>query len=250
MSIYVTGDIHGNVYEIRDRMAQVENPSKDDFIIIAGDAGFEYENYIMGAAKREARKFLGTWIVLRGNHDSRYWKHENDKDWEVIQYQGCDYLRQIKYPNIWYLPDEGCIYRLNDYNILFIPGAYSVDKWYRLRNNYPWNPKEQLSAIEQNNLTSLTYGWLDMGFDIDFVIAHTFPLKVERYYDDLFMDGINQATVDKTTELWLNNVANLYENTLNFKQYFGGHFHDDRVLTNKYTMLYHNVENLADYVKE
>lgn len=250
MSIYVTGDIHGSAIEIRDRISQIHNPSKNDFIIIAGDAGFEYQDYIMGKAKREARKFPGTWIVLRGNHDSRYWNHENDQGWEVIHHQGCDYLRQNKYPNIWYLPDEGCIYRLEDYNILFIPGAYSVDKWYRLRSNYPWNPYEQLSAEEKSNLNLLTVEWLDTGFDIDFVVGHTFPLKMQPYYDDLFMEGLNQATVDKSMESWLNDMANVYENSLNFKQYFGGHFHDDRVLNNKYTMLYHSIKNLADYEKE
>ena len=250
MSIYITGDIHGNAREVRNRISQIENPSKNDFIIIAGDAGFEYENYIMGQAKREARKFPGTWIVLRGNHDSCYWKHEKDQGWEVIQYQGCDYLRQIKYPNIWYLPDNGCIYRIEDYNILFIPGAYSVDKWYRFRNNYPWNPREQLTAKEQGDLENITFEWLNSGFDIDFVVGHTFPLKMQRYYQDLFMQGLDQTTVDKSMEYWLNDMADNYEKLSSFKQYFGGHFHDDRILTDKYTMLYHNVENLADYVEE
>lgn len=60
MSIYVTGDIHGNVHNIRNVISQIDNPSKDDFIIIAGDAGFEYESYIMGPAKREACEFPGT----------------------------------------------------------------------------------------------------------------------------------------------------------------------------------------------
>lgn len=250
MSIYITGDIHGSAREVRNRIAQIENPSKNDFIIIAGDAEFEYENYIMGQAKREARKFPGTWIVLRGNHDSCYWKHEKDQGWEIIQYQGCDYLRQIKYPNIWYLPDNGCIYRIEDYNILFIPGAYSVDKWYRLRNNYPWNPREQLNTKEQKDLEDITIEWLNSGFDINFVVAHTFPLKMQHYFIDLFMPGLDQTSVDKSTEYWLNNLSTFYENSLSFKQYFGGHFHDDRMLTNKYTMLYHSVENLADYVEE
>ena len=60
MSIYITGDTHGNARNIRNVIAQINNPSKDDFIIIAGDAGFEYQDYIMGQAKREARKFPGT----------------------------------------------------------------------------------------------------------------------------------------------------------------------------------------------
>lgn len=250
MSIYVTGDIHGDPKNIRAVVSKISKPSENDFIIIAGDAGFEYESYIMGAAKREARKFPGTWIVLRGNHDSRYWNHCGDNGWEIIQYQDCEYLRQIKYPNIWYLPDEGCIYRLNDYNILFIPGAYSVDKWYRLRSNYPWNPAEQLSEEEKKNLELITIEWLDLGFDIDFVIAHTFPFKTQHYYQDLFMSGLDQTMIDKSMEHWLTKMSDIYESCPSFKQYFGGHFHDDRVLNDKYTMLYHKVEDLADYVKE
>lgn len=59
-NVYVCGDIHGNPQNIKTITNQIETPSKDDFIIIAGDAGFEYENYIMGQAKKEARKFPGT----------------------------------------------------------------------------------------------------------------------------------------------------------------------------------------------
>ena len=91
--VFVTGDIHGKPLCIRDIMSQIDNPSEDDFIIIAGDAGFEYQDYIMGAAKKEAKKFPGTWIVLRGNHDSRYWK-EHEDSWKKITYQDCDYLYQ------------------------------------------------------------------------------------------------------------------------------------------------------------
>ena len=252
MSIYITGDTHGDAHVIRNVISQIENPSKDDYIIIAGDAGFEYERYNMEQAKKAAKCFPGTWIVLRGNHDSRYWdNHINEKEkWEVIKYKNCEYLHQKKYPNIWYLPDEGCIYRLENYNILFIPGAYSVDKWYRLRNKYPWNPKEQLTDKEKRDLELITIEWLDLGFDIDFVVGHTFPSKKEHLFQDLFMPNIDQSKIDKSMEYWLNDLANIYEKCPTFKQYFGGHFHDDRVLDNKYTMLYHNVENLADYVKE
>ena len=33
-----------------------------------------------------------------------------------------------------------------------------------------------------------------------------------------------------------------------FKHYFGGHFHDDRELTDKYTMLYYNIVEASNYV--
>lgn len=258
--IFITGDIHGKPLCIRDVIAQIDNPSEDDFVIITGDAGFEYQDHIMGAAKKEAKKFPGTWIVLRGNHDSCYWKEHAYWDDEQKKYVPINnswaftedgmYLYQKKYPNIWYVADGGGIYFIGDYNILFIPGAYSVDKWYRLRSNYPWNPNEQLSEVEKRDLELLTSEWLDLGFNIDFVIAHTFPSKLQPYFEDLFMSGLNQATVDKSMEIWLNKMSFIYESCPAFKQYFGGHFHDDRVLTDKYTMLYHGVECLEDYDKE
>ena len=47
--------------------------------------------------------------------------------------------------------------------------------------------------------------------------------------------------VDKTTENWLDAMADVFETNSDFKHYFGGHFHDDRALTHKYTMVYHKV---------
>lgn len=257
--IFITGDVHGSTGEIRNVISQIDNPTKEDIIIICGDAGFEYQEYIMNSAKELAYKlFPGTWIVLRGNHDSCYWKTHSgqNEDGDFVPYEGWAftedgmYLYQEKYPNIWYVADGGGIYQIGDYFFLMIPGAYSVDKWYRLRNNYPWNACEQLSTEEQNELETITTEWLDAGFDIDFVIGHTFPFKMQHYYEDLFMPGIDQMTVDKAMEHWLDNFSNIYEKSSAFKQYFGGHFHDDRVLTDKYTMLFHLVENLADYIKE
>lgn len=257
--VFVTGDKHGKPLCIKDAMAQIDNPSKDDIIIIAGDAGFEYQDRIMGAAKKAASKFLGTWIVLRGNHDSSYWydhsrwdeksqKYIPDEGWNFTE-DGM-YLYQEKYPNIWYVADDGGIYLIGDYNVLFIPGAYSVDKYYRLRMNYPWNPQEQLSNESKDELSLLVTEWLDLGLNIDFVIGHTFPYKLYPYFEDLFMEGLDQSTVDKSMEHWLDKMSVIYESCPAFKQYFGGHFHDDRALTQKYTMLYHSIEELTDYEEE
>lgn len=257
--IFITGDIHGSTGEIRNVVSQINDPTEEDVIIVCGDAGFEYQAYIMDSAKRLARKlFPGTWIVLRGNHDSSYWTVHSDinENGDFIPHKGWAltddgmYLFQEKYPNIWYVADGGGIYNIGDYQFLMIPGAYSVDKWYRLRNDYPWNSFEQLNPEQRYALETITTDWLDVGLDIDFVIGHTFPFKMQRYYEDLFMPGIDQTTVDKTMEHWLDKMSEIYEKCPTFKQYFGGHYHDDRVLNDKYTMLFHSVENLADYIEE
>lgn len=260
--VFVTGDIHGAGYEVSHRIAQIDNPKEDDKIIVCGDAGFEYMDYIQGAAKKAAKKFPGSWIIMRGNHDSRYWKEHckisyNNEGfpyiWEpynnswLLTDDG-QYLYQKKYPNIFYIRDDGGLYRINGYSFLFIPGAYSVDKYYRLETNRPWNEEEQLTRDEQERLFQLVNYSNLFDLPIDFVIGHTFPLYIEPYYRYLFLDFIDQSSVDKTTEKFLNALSFQFEKNNAFKHYFGGHFHDDKELTDKYTMLYHDVVNIEDYL--
>ncbi len=257
--VFITGDIHGSVQEINSIIAQIDNPNKNDIIIVAGDAGFEYQDYNMGSAKKAAKKFPGIWIVMRGNHDSSYWSEHTTWDEEEQKYipfknwsftKDGYYLYQNKYPNIWYIPDDGAILNIGKYNILFCPGAYSVDKWYRLRNNYPWNPNEQLSTEARQALYDMLVEWKKIELDIDFVIGHTFPYKCNQYLEYLFLPNLDQRSIDKTTEHWLDEMAEIFETMPSFKHYFGGHFHDDHQLNDKYTLLYHDVENLADYEEE
>lgn len=253
--IFICGDIHGSVNSICGVISQIDNPKKDDKIIICGDAGFEYGTYIQDTAKRATTKFPGFWIVLRGNHDNRYWRdHTNCKtDSSYLKaYQGWyideNYLVQSEYPKIKYVRDEGGLYKIDNYNFLFVPGAYSVDKFYRLRTNRPWNPGEQLDYKEQHNLLNIVLEANEKNIPIDFVIGHTFPFHRQPYYQRLFLDFLDQSSVDNSMEKFLNILSNEFEKNPSFKQYFGGHFHGDMAMGDKYTMLYRLVEDIKDYV--
>ena len=242
--IFICADLHGDPRVIQQVIAKIENPTKDDVIIVAGDAGFEYGTYSMGSAKRAARKFPGHWIVMRGNHDNCYVKRHTYNGvlmngWSFYGNQN-EYIYQNKYPNILYVSDLGGIYFIKGLNFLFLPGAYSVDKNFRLRNNYPYNPEEQLSKDDMLKMIVLVDDWNKQNFPIDYVIGHTFPKWLEPRYEDLFMSGLNQSEIDKTTEMWLGEMSELFERNYAFKQYFGGHFHDSRWLTDKYRMVYHD----------
>ena len=195
---------------------------------------------------------------MRGNHDSSYWDRHAYWDKTQACYIANDgwaftddhmYLYQKKYPNILYVADGGGIYNIGNYNFLMIPGAYSVDKWYRLRMGYPYNPNEQLTEEQWQDLYRIIKVWCDLNFEIDFVIGHTFPYKLQPEIEYLFMEGLDQSAIDKTTEHWLDTLSELYETNFAFKHYFGGHFHDDKQLTDKYTMLYHNIINIEDYIE-
>lgn len=236
MTIWVTGDTHGNAADFHNILTQIDNPSADDYIIITGDVSLEYGNHIMGSCKKIMKKFPGKWIVMRGNHDTRYWR--DHPDWPITKDGQFKY--QEKYPNILYVRDGGQLSRIDEYNILFIPGAYSVDKGYRLSKGLPYEPEEQLTQIELANLALLAEN-----FQIDFIIGHTYPFSIEKYLQYLFMDGIKQSEVDKTMECAIDNI--LSKNNI-WKHYFFGHMHDDKKnILGKYTMLYNTVVNLDDY---
>lgn len=262
--IFITGDKHASTQDILSTILQIDNPKEDDKIIICGDAGFEYMNYIQGNAKRTARKFPGSWIVLRGNHDSRYWAAHCDMicDLKINSYKWLPhttwsftkdgkYLYEKKYPNILYVQDEGGLYNIEGYNFLFIPGAYSVDKHYRLETHKPWNPQEQLSIEEQIRLINLVGDCNKNNIPIDFAIGHTFPYQLEPCYKYLFLNFIDQSLIDKTMEKFLNELSFMFEQNFAFKHYFGGHFHSNIYnMRNKYTMLYNDIINIEDYIEE
>ena len=253
--IYICSDVHGDKSRIEEVIDQIHNPTEEDKIIICGDAGFEYGGHIMGSAKKAAAKFPGSWIVMRGNHDTRYWRDhainvpgvcEYAKDnWHMENINGNMLLVQDKYPNIKYVRDEGGIYYIDGYKFLFVPGAYSVDKKWRIAANMPYEQEEQLTYKEFCNIIDVAK---INGNEIDFVISHTAPLFLEEDLQYLFLDIIDQNEVDKTTEQGLDQVAHWISSGINFKHWFFGHYHDTKTFDGRYSMMYHRVLRLEDYV--
>lgn len=232
MSIYVTGDKHGKPEKYYSAINQIDCPSANDVIIVCGDAGLEYGTFHSKKCKRVMSAFEGDWLVLRGNHDTRYWRdHPN---WLVSSKYGAPTAYQPSFPNIHYILDEGGLYTIQDMNFLMVPGAYSVDKDYRLSRELPYESEEQLTETEQIQLCKIACDNLD---DIDYVCGHTFPMHQQTNLQYLFMECIDQSTVDKSMEFFLEELMGEVEKGKRFKQYFGGHYHDDKKLDENYCLL-------------
>lgn len=54
---------------------------------------------------------------------------------------------------------------------------------------------------------------------IDIVLSHTCPVKYEP--TEVFIQGLDQSTVDKSTEEWLGEI----EEKLDYKRWYCGHYH-------------------------
>ena len=153
---------------------------------------------------------------VRGNHEARPQNVEGMKLVYDEDVKGEVYM-QDKWPTIRYFKDWG-IYTLGEHKIAVIGGAYSVDKWYRLQNGAIWFDNELLTTDEMLQCTAdLT------NQKVDIVLTHTCPICWEPY--DLFLNGIDQSKVDKSMELFLEELGQCFE----WKVWLFGHYHADRL---------------------
>ncbi len=97
-----------------------------------------------------------------------------------------------------------------------------MDKMIRLMYGYGWWPDEQPSEeIKRDVERKLD----ELRWKVDVVLSHTTPLKYEPV--EVFLKGIDQSKVDKSTEEWLDGI----EDRLDYQKWYCGHYHTERRLT-------------------
>ena len=243
----ITGDTHGAIAARLANIGPEDYPPEKTAIIILGDAGFNfYLNKTDEKLKRNINSLGYRIYCVRGNHEERPEKVSGIHPYFDTDVNGT-VLKETEYDNIRYFMDGG-IYDLGGLRTVCIGGAYSVDKWYRLNrvgvydklnSNYTnskktgWFPAEQLTEKEMN--------WIESSIEneiFDLVLTHTCPISWEP--TDLFISGLDQSTVDKSMESWLNDLKDKFE----WKVWLFGHYHDDRLIRPGVEMYYHDIEDL------
>ena len=210
--IWVTGDTHGNFVRL-DAFCRRVGITREDTIIILGDAGF---NYYLDERdtlkKRYAGTFPATIFCIHGNHEVR---PQRIPTYLKRAYCGGKVYYEESYPNILFAMD-GEVYDFDGYSCIAIGGAYSVDKRYRLAHGWGWWPDEQ---PDEETKEKVERKLAILGNKVDIVLSHTCPFRYQPV--ETFLPGINQDKVDKTTELWLEKI----EKCLTYKKWYCGHFH-------------------------
>ena len=237
--VLLTGDCHGGVTDrlayIKDAMPEYD-PS-ETAVIILGDVGFNYyKNKKDWKLKHHAAQFGYTLYCLRGNHEDRA---NNTKGTEIVydKFVHGYVFEEVEFPNIKYFADEVAEYNIMGKEVLCIPGAYSVDKWYRLQNGWTWFAKEQLTE-EEMRYAEKTFA----GKYYDFVFSHTAPLDWEP--TDLFLSCIDQSTVDKTMEVWMNK----FKDMIDWDTWLFAHYHADRLERPHVEIFYQEAESLETII--
>ncbi len=214
--VYLTGDIHGVSQKIVRFCAGVK-PTKEDIIIILGDVGANFSGDKRDdKMKRELSELKPTIFCIHGNHEMRPW---NVSGCVKQSFYGAEAYTQEQYPNIYYGID-GQIYNFLGIQTLVVGGAYSVDKYYRLAKGWKWFQDEQPSDEIKQDVNRA----IEEHKHIHVVLSHTCPYRYTPF--DRFITGIDQSTVDNSTEKYLDTV---YER-VNYWRWYCGHWHIDRTV--------------------
>ena len=230
--VYITGDIHGEVYRVSEMIEKYEI-TPNDIIVILGDVGMNYYGNKHGDRRNKKRlnNFDIPILCIHGNHEMR---PETLITYREEPWMGGTVYFEEEFPNLFFAKD-GEIYDLEGIKAIAIGGAYSVDKWYRLQRNIHWFPDEQPSVEIKTRVEKKLD---DLGWQIDAVLTHTCPYGyIPR---EAFMSCVDQSTVDNSTELWLDTL----EKKLNYKAWYCGHWHIEKRI-DKIHFLFESVETVS-----
>ena len=140
--IFACGDLHGSYLPIENFYRKYNNQfnfSKEtDCIILLGDSGLNfYMNHKDRSMKQHLEDLPFTYFVIRGNHDRRIAEtmEKSYNKWDCKESFFRYTFIEKDYPSIHYAFDYPNLYKFNQYNFISIPGAYSVDKFYRIHKH-------------------------------------------------------------------------------------------------------------------
>ena len=209
MSIFVTGDTHGQldldkVY--KKNWPEQSDLTRDDYLIVLGDFGlywyrdkrFDYlQNFW------QSRKYTVLWID--GNHECFpliQLLPVTEKFGGTVQQDG----------NVIHLM-RGQIYKIGGYTFFCMGGAKSIDQAYRTEYINWWKEEEPSYEEQSLGLDALsTSTWT-----VDFMLTHAAPLLIRnQMFPD--MHGISN------TEQYLDQIFQ----RVKFKHWYFGHYHEDK----------------------
>jgi len=223
--IFITGDTHCpiDIHKLNKANFDDSNMTKDDYLIICGDSGLVWE----GRDREDEywQKWMNmkkyTTLFVDGNHEN----HNKLDELEVEIWNGGK-IHKLKDSLIHLM--RGQVYDINGLKFFTMGGAESTDKEYR-KENISWWSRELPSEDEYNEaLTNLDKN----NWKVDYVITHAAP------------DNIQYRLCPWYTHNRLSNFLFTVDNALTFKQWYFGHYHDDRIIDDQHTLIYSDIKQI------
>lgn len=231
MSIYVTGDTHGNIdtsklnnYNFKD----YETMTKNDYIMVAGDFGFVWSG---GKEEQQWLKWFEnknfTTLFVDGNHEN----FDLLDEYPVEIWNGGK-IHRINDSVIHLM--RGQVFELQGHKFFTFGGGFSIDKSFR-KEGISWWKQEMPTADEYaEGLINLT----KHDNKVDFIITHTCDMATKRF---LGMKMLPEEEDGIGGELELNYYLESINKNVKFMHWYFGHFHMDNFIDDKQTAIYDQI---------
>ena len=221
--IYLAADTHGvidfgKVVDFFDKEILSEDLSKDDYLIILGDLGFDDNPSLIMLLQDLPVSVL----FIDGNHDNidllndYYVDYWNNGKVHIIEDDIIHLMR-------------GQVYKIENKTFFTFGGAYSIDKQFRKSKINWWENEMPTDEEYDEGIKNLD----DHNWCVDYVLTHSAPFEVVDNIVGEYYYGEEQL------QYYLQDI---YEN-LKFKHWFFGHFHEDYEYDNL-RCLYHDIIKL------
>lgn len=239
---YITGDTHGDLDFDKLRLHNltqqgIQIPSKDDKLIILGDFGLPFitpENMKPHTLQvyQECMDFLDKYpcqvLWIDGNHDNHdFWA----KQPITHMYDGKVQIHPLS-SNVIHLM-RGQVYDIDNTSVFTLGGASSIDKCLRIEG-YSWWEQEEVSNKECEEALNNLHKYNN---EVDIILTHTMPWSLIQEYEF-------KPFPDKTAQfldiIYNNGLGKDKYGGVTYKQWFCGHFHEDRIMGKRLNCLYNN----------
>ena len=222
--IFITGDTHGDYSDFVYRIAKNDIPYNST-IIVCGDFGFVWNVPFMKSCLQKLIEMPYTFLFIDGNHED----FDLLNTYPVVENFGGSTHKIAD--NIYHLM-RGQRFELEGKSFFTFGGAYSIDKQYRIEGKTWW--KDELPTNADYDTAERTLE--KCGYKVDYVLTHTIPQSA------VYLIG----AVPDQHDAELTGYFDWLFTKLEFKEWFAGHFHVDKIVMNKLHILYNDMIKLEN----
>ena len=228
--IYVTGDTHGEVTFQKLPAFARANPqlTKRDYVIIAGDFGGVWSEKTLEEDLRPYSELPFTVLFVDGNHEN----FDLLNALPVSKWKGgkVHFVRE----DIIHLM-RGQVFELEGHTVFTFGGATSVDRGFR-REGYSWWKAERPT---DEDLDEALANLKRYNNKVDYIVTHSCgeralmypPLRTRTLQMDVYPE---------------NQMLSYFEDILEYKHWYFGHYHLDGRLNDRMTVLLNEIVPLGE----
>lgn len=221
--IYVTGDMHGEHGRITS--SKIKRLKKNDTLIVLGDFGFVWDG---GEKEKKFLEYLGkrryNVCFIDGTHENFDLLYQYP---ETIWNGGR--VRRIS-GHCFYLC-RGQVFEIEGKRIFTFGGGESADRDLRLdQEHISWWRQELPTAAE---LEEGAHNVDELGCELDIVLTHEPPSRIKS---SLYMRLHRNERISK-----LNGYFEELNSCVEFKKWYFGSCHEDKVITPRHTAVFKDV---------